>query len=109
MIRRARGAGRDLDSTGAQFSATNTVEIRVAAHDQGVPKTNLIGSGEAWISSGGGTVHGTWSKSSATDPIHLVDGSEVAMSLAAGTTWIELVPSAGSVSFGAPVSLCSRR
>ena len=100
---RAQGAGPDLDSAGAQLSATNVVVIRVAvSNEQGVPKTNLIGSGEAWISSGGGTVHGTWSKSSATDPIHLVDGAGATVRLAAGNTWIELVPSAGSVSFVAP-------
>ena len=100
---RAQGAGPDLDSTGAQLSATNVVVIRVAvSNEQGVPKTNLIGSGEAWISSGGGTVHGTWSKSSATDPIHLLDGAGAAVRLVAGNTWIELVPSAGSVSFVAP-------
>ena len=100
---RSQGAGPDLDSAGAQLSATNVVVIRVAVtDDQGVPKTNLIGSGEAWISSGGGTVHAAWSKSSAADPIHLVDGAGAAVSLVAGNTWIELIPTAGSVSFVAP-------
>ena len=100
---RSQGAGPDLDSAGVQLSATNVVVIRVAVtDDEGVPKTNLIGSGEAWISSGGGTVHATWSKSSATDPIHLVDGAGAAVRLVAGNTWIELVPTAGSVSFVAP-------
>ncbi len=100
---RSQGAGPDLDSAGAQLAATNVVVIRVAVtDDQGVPKTNLIGSGEAWISSGGGTVHAAWSKSSATDPIHLVDGAGAAVRLVAGNTWIELVPTAGSVSFVAP-------
>ena len=100
---RAQGTGPDLDGAGAQLSATNVIVIRVTVtNDQGVPKTNLIGSGEAWISAGGGTVHATWSKASATDPIHLVDGAGASVRLAPGNTWIELVPSAGSVSFVAP-------
>ena len=100
---RSQGSGPDLDGAGAQLTATNVVVIRVTvADDQGVPKTNLIGSGEAWISAGGGTVHASWSKGSATDPIHLVDGTGAPVHLAPGNTWIELVPSAGSVSFVAP-------
>jgi hypothetical protein len=100
---RSQGTGPDLDEAGAQLSATNVVVIRVTVtDDQGVPKTNLIGSGEAWISSGGGTVHATWSKARATDPIHLVDGQGAPVRLAPGNTWIELVPSAGSVSFIPP-------
>ena len=100
---RSQGAGPDLDSTGAQLSATNVVVFRVTVTtDQGVPKTNLIGSGEAWVSAGGRTVHATWSKVTATDPIHLVDSAGAAVRLAVGNTWIELVPSSGSVSVVAP-------
>jgi hypothetical protein len=100
---RSQGAGPDLDSAGVQLSATNVVVIRVTVTtDQGIPKTNLIGSGEAWISAGGRTVHATWLKASSTDPIHLVDGAGTAVRLAVGNTWIELVPSAGSVSVVAP-------
>ena len=100
---RSQGAGPDLDSTGAQLSATNVVVVRVTVTtDQGVPKTNLIGSGEAWVSAGGRTIHATWSKATATDPIHLVDSAGAAVQLAVGNTWIELVPSSGSVSVVAP-------
>jgi hypothetical protein len=100
---RSQGSKPDLDSAGARLSATNVVVLRVTvSDDQGVPKTNMIGSGEAWVSTGGGTIHATWSKASATDPIRLVDGNGVTVRLAAGNSWIELVPSAGSVAFVAP-------
>lgn len=100
---RSQGTGPDLDGAGAQLSATNVIVMRVTVTiDQGVPKTNLIGSGEGWISSGGRTVHATWSKATATDAIHLADDAGAAVRLAAGNTWIELVPSAGSVSVVAP-------
>jgi len=95
----------DKDSNGNQLSAANVVVLRVTVvNDGGVPKTVLSGSGEAWVSSGGGTIHGTWSKSSATDPIRLVDENGVTIRLAAGNTWFELLPPDGSVSFVAPTT-----
>jgi hypothetical protein len=100
---RAQGTGPDVDASGAQLKASNVVVLRVpVSNDKGVPKTEMIGSGEAWVSAGGGTVHATWSKASATDPIRLVDSAGVTVRLAAGNTWIELVPLAGSVAFVAP-------
>ena len=95
----------DLDSNGAQLSAANVVVLRVGVvNDKGVPKTELYGSGEAWVSSGGGTVHGTWTKDSATSSIRLLDDSGVTIRLAAGNTWFELIPHAGSIDFTAPPS-----
>ena len=100
---RAQGGRADLDGTGAQLKATNVVVLRVpVGNDGGVPKTELIGSGEAWASAGGATVHARWSKTSATDPIRLVDDTGATVRLAAGNTWIELIPLAGSVAFVAP-------
>jgi Protein of unknown function (DUF3048) N-terminal domain/Protein of unknown function (DUF3048) C-terminal domain len=100
---RAQLGVADLDSNGAQLHATNVVALRVGIDTSlGVPKTKLIGSGEAWISSGGGTVHGSWSKGSPTSPIRLTDDNGVVVRLAPGNTWIELVPLAGSVTIVAP-------
>lgn len=90
----------DTDSTGAQLKATNVVVLRVPVSlGLGVPKTELIGSGEAWVSTGGATVHGTWSKGAMTEAIRLVDDNGVTIRLGAGNTWIELVPVAGSADF----------
>lgn len=95
----------DLDGNGHQLSATNVVALRVqVVNDGGVPKTILTGQGEAWISSGGATVHATWSKGSETDPIRLVDANGVTIRLAAGNTWFELIPPGGSVSFSPPAA-----
>ena len=58
----------------------------------------MIGSGEAWVSTGGKTVHATWSKGDAGSAIRLVDGNGAVIRLAPGNTWIELVPNGdGSV------------
>jgi hypothetical protein len=66
---------------------------------QNIPKTELIGSGEAWISSGGHTIHATWSKGDRLAPIRLVDDTGTVVRLAPGNSWIELVPNAGTAEF----------
>ena len=95
---RAQLGVADLDSNGGQLSAANVIALRVGIDTSlGVPKTQLIGSGEAWVSSGGSTIHATWGKDSPTSPIRLVDDQGVTIRLAPGNSWIELVPTAGSV------------
>jgi hypothetical protein len=87
-----------MDSAGGQLSAVNVVVMRVpVSTGLGVPKTELIGSGEAWVLSGGGMVHASWSKSDRVAPIRLVDDSGSVIRLAPGNSWFELVPDSGSV------------
>jgi len=95
---RAQLGVADMDNAGGQLGATNVIAIRVGVEvSQGVPKTQLIGSGEAWVSSNGKTIHATWSKDAATSAIVLRDDQGVTVRLAPGNSWIELVPTAGSV------------
>lgn len=94
---RAQLGVADMDSNGAQLSATNVVAVFVGIDKSlGVPKTQLVGSGEAWVASGGKYIHATWSKDAATSVIRLVDDQGVTIRLAPGNTWIELVPTTGS-------------
>ncbi|MCU1438857.1 MAG: hypothetical protein JWP66_1944 [Naasia sp.] len=84
----------DLDISGAQFGAVNAVVLRVTIdwrYDY-VPETVLEGSGEAWVSTGGRTLHGTWSKDAPESPIALVDDRGFPIRLGAGNTWFELLP-----------------
>jgi Protein of unknown function (DUF3048) N-terminal domain/Protein of unknown function (DUF3048) C-terminal domain len=100
---RAQLGVADLDSNGAQLHATNVIALRVGIDTSlGVPKTKIIGSGEAWVSTGGGTIHGTWTKGAPTQPIRLTDDNGVVIRLAPGNSWIELVPLAGSVTIVPP-------
>lgn len=100
---RSQDGAPDLDPGGTPYSAVNVIMLRVPVTvSQQIPRTELLGSGEAWISSAGRTVHATWSKGSATDPIRLVDDTGTVIRLAPGNSWIELVPLAGSVDFAAP-------
>ena len=104
-LRFMTGGDPDTDFAGAQLGTVNVVVLRVdVTYAKVIPKTELLGSGEAWVSTGGRTVHGTWSKSSPVSPIHLVDDNGVTIRLAPGNTWIELVPTnrVGSVTFNAP-------
>jgi hypothetical protein len=98
--RRAQAGESDVDSAGHVLKADNVIVLRVTVgNDGGVPKTELIGSGVAWVSSGGSTIRATWTKRSQTGLIRLVDGTGTVIRLAPGNSWIELVPDTGSVDF----------
>jgi len=97
-LRFQSGGAPDVDAHGDQLSAVNLVIVRVGvSNDRGVPKTELIGSGEAWVLTGGSVVSAVWSKDSRTAPIRLVDDTGAVIRLAPGNSWIELVPKSGSV------------
>jgi hypothetical protein len=104
-LRYMTGGQPDTSIDGPQLTAANVVVLRVPVRVvQSIPTVELIGSGEAWVSTGGATVPATWSKDSVTDQIRILDVHGVAVRLAPGTTWIELVPLGGSVSFVTPPS-----
>jgi len=105
FVRYMTGGSPDRADTGEQLSAVNVVVLRVPVQViQSIPTVDLIGRGEAWVSTGGATVRATWSKSSLTDQIRILDANGVAVRLAPGNTWVELVPLAGSVRFTSPAS-----
>ncbi|TFD48352.1 DUF3048 domain-containing protein [Cryobacterium frigoriphilum] len=91
---RSQEGAADFDSNGTQLRATNVVVMRVDIDDSfgEVPKTTMVGSGDASVSTGGKSIHATWSKASQADPIRLVDDNGVTIRLGPGNTWIELVP-----------------
>ncbi|MER3388400.1 MAG: DUF3048 domain-containing protein [Microcella sp.] len=102
-LRYMTGGALDTDSSGAPLSAVNVVTLRVPVQViQDIPTTQLIGSGEGWVSTGGATIPVTWSKASMTAPIRLLDEHGVTVRLAPGNSWVELVPLAGDVSFTRP-------
>lgn len=97
---RVQGSKKDVDTSGKQLSATNVVVLRVAVtYGFGIPKTELKGRGDAWVSTGGHMIKGRWVKESRDKPLYLVDSEGFTIQLAAGNTWVELIPTTGSVSF----------
>jgi hypothetical protein len=91
----------DYEASGDRTRATNVVTLRVDVDWSlgEVPRTVLVGGGEAWVSVAGRTAHGSWSKGSREAPIVLTADDGTPLRLAPGTTWIELVPPDGSVTF----------
>ncbi|WP_409331879.1 DUF3048 domain-containing protein [Trujillonella humicola] len=106
---RSEGSAPAVDSDGVRLRATNVVVLRVDVVDteftdsigNPVPETVVVGEGEALVATGGHSVEASWSKASVGEPVvlTLADGSPV--TLAPGTTWVELVPNrTGSVATG---------
>ncbi|WP_100500122.1 DUF3048 domain-containing protein [Geodermatophilus chilensis] len=106
---RAEGSTPAVEADGAALRATNVVVLRVDVVNTRyvdsagtpVPETVLVGGGEALVATGGRTVPATWRKGSITEPVALTGADGQPVRLAAGTTWVELVPNAtGSVTVG---------
>ncbi|QTX03993.1 DUF3048 domain-containing protein [Agromyces archimandritae] len=90
----------DAEASGDRVRAVNVVTLRVEIDTSGeVPRTVMVGSGEAWVSSAGRTAHGTWEKKDRDGRIVLTADDGRALPLAPGNTWVELVPDNGEVAF----------
>ncbi|GIG22204.1 hypothetical protein Cch01nite_29280 [Cellulomonas chitinilytica] len=103
---RSEGAKPATARSGARLAATNVVALSVRLVNSGttdpagnpVPETVLDGSGDGLVATGGKTVAVRWSKAVQDAPVVLTTVGGAPVSLAAGTTWVELVPgSSGSV------------
>lgn len=107
---REQDGSKHLDgATEEQVRARNVVVLKVkidTSFKDGrygfIPRTILIDSGTAWVFVDGKRIKGTWSKTSQTGAIALVDEAGVSIKLAAGNTWIELMPTNGSITIKSP-------
>ena len=105
---RSEGSTPAVVRSGVRLAATNVVVLRVTLRDTGtkdpagnpVPETVLTGSGDALVATGGKTVSATWTKGAKTDVLKLSGADGLPVSLAPGTTWVEMVPTSGSVTAG---------
>jgi len=99
----------DVDSSGARLSAANVVVEMVPYHTSAyvsgegaasggaIPTGDLVGSGRAWILSGGKVVEGRWHRASLTGPTVYEDAAGRPVRLAPGPTWVELPPVGSAV------------
>lgn len=91
---RTQGGKAHNDATLGQVNAANVVVLEVdyqpSAADVRSPEAQTIGSGPAWVLTGGSLVRGTWTRGDRLDPFTLRtdDGSVIA--LTPGRTWVEL-------------------
>jgi hypothetical protein len=106
---RAEGGTPSTEADGTPLRAANVVVLRVAVVNTAftdpagtpVPETQMVGSGEALVATGGRTLAATWSKASITEPVVITDASGQPILLTPGNTWVELVPTrTGSVTVG---------
>jgi hypothetical protein len=106
---RTEGGVPALEADGVPLGAANVVVLRVDvvqtpytdAIGTHVPETVMVSSGDAWVASAGHAVQAHWAKASVDAPVVLTDANGREITLAPGTTWIELVPNGtGSVTVG---------
>ncbi|MCK0118800.1 DUF3048 domain-containing protein [Isoptericola sp. S6320L] len=101
---RREGADPSMAASGERHAAANVVVLEVEVVDTSfkdpagapVPETQLVGSGTAFVASGGRVLEAEWSKESVRDPVELVAGGEP-VELEPGATWVELLPTSGGL------------
>ena len=89
----------DRNSDGTRMSAANVVILSVPVGPSGIfdaagnqdPYVHLVGSGTVWVLRGGQEVQGTWTRPTIAGPVQLT-GTAGTITLAPGTTWLELLP-----------------
>jgi len=111
MIREQDGAAHLDGATNEQVKARNVVVLKVKIDTSikdgrygYIPKTILIDSGTAWVFVDGKRIKGTWSKATQTGSITLTDEAGMPIKLSPGTTWVELMPTQGSITIKSPVA-----
>ena len=90
---------------GKQITATNVVALSVSIYNtvykdpagNPVPETKIVGSGTGTLASAGRTLPIRWYKTSDTEQIVLADASGNPITLVPGNTWVELVPTTGTI------------
>jgi hypothetical protein len=109
MIREQDGAAHLDGATEEQVRAKNVVVLKVkidTSFKDGrygfIPRTVLIDSGTSWVFVDGKRIKGTWSKATQTGSITLTDESGNPIKLAPGNTWVELMPTNGSITIKSP-------
>jgi hypothetical protein len=98
--RRTQNGEVHVDAAGRQVTPANVVVQFVTYHDTGqvdstgtaVPEADVVGSGDAWVLTGGMLIPCRWTKASDTDITRYTDASGAEVQLTRGKTWVELVP-----------------
>jgi hypothetical protein len=97
FLRSQTNGAADVALSGDRIAATNVVSIFVDIQViQDIPTTFMVGSGSGFVATGGHIVSVTWSKDSPEAVIELRDSSGQEVTLAPGSTWVELLPAPGS-------------
>jgi hypothetical protein len=91
---RSNGGTPHMDEISGQVSTQNVlvmfVDYQASAADPRSPEAQTIGTGEAWLLTGGVVIKGTWSRTDRLSAIVLHDASGAAIPLTPGRTFVEL-------------------
>ena len=74
----------------AQNVVVLEVEYRPSPADSRSPEAQTIGTGTAYVFTGGVLIRGTWTREEATQPFTLADDNGSVIALTPGRTWVEL-------------------
>ena len=92
LYQRRQNGSSDTDWNG-DLVTTNNVVVLVMEYEEGIsgsPDAQSIGTGEAFIFTGGHAVHGTWTRPDNRSPFTLLDADGKPVSLTPGRTFVEL-------------------
>ncbi|HEX2054732.1 MAG TPA: DUF3048 domain-containing protein [Actinomycetota bacterium] len=90
---RSQGGGPHQAASGAQLGGTNVVVMKVPVSRGGSsPEIGVAGRGEAVVLRHGQAVVGQWVRPTLADQTTLLDAGGQPIQLAAGNTWINLLP-----------------
>lgn len=93
---RRQSGSAHMTASGDQLTPDNVVVLEVvygvSAIDAESPEAHTVGSGRVWVYTAGQMVEGTWTRSSASDPIALLNGNGQPIPLTPGQTFVELAP-----------------
>lgn len=95
------------DANGGQVSTNNVVvlvmEYSPSPADRNSPEAQSVGSGEAFVFTGGSYVHGTWTRADRLAPFTLADDAGRQIELTPGRTFVELAETGTTTPFGASI------
>ncbi|MBU6316444.1 MAG: DUF3048 C-terminal domain-containing protein, partial [Acidobacteria bacterium] len=89
---RQQNGKADKDLSG-ELVTTENVVVLVMTYNPGIsdsPDAVSVGTGEAWVHTGGNVVHGTWTRADRTQVFTLVDDDGNPIKLTPGRTFVEL-------------------
>ena len=91
---RRHGEKRHNAPSGNQVNTHNVVVLfvsyRASSADARSPEAQSVGSGVAWVYSGGKLIIGTWNRPDASSGWGLIDEAGAPINLTPGRTWVEL-------------------
>jgi hypothetical protein len=104
---RTQNGSPDVLVGGHRLSADNVVVMRITTRFLGLrdvlgnasPDDVITGQGRVWVFRNGRLILGQWRHKHVTSPLKLIDSHGRRIALAPGRTWVELLPTAGTISF----------